>query len=97
MYLLGIIGVIIAGVSLWYQRKSYLQDTDGEEEQKPVEYSAESTTKGFVHTPSDLRGSEPVKKSPEKKHRDPHLDPWEWQRHHQQTGVLPNPGVFDFD
>ena len=105
MYLLGIIGVVIAGISLWYQRKSYLQDKDKEKDPPDLEkdLGGESTTEGFVHSPSDLRGtasfgrSPEPKKSPEKKHKDPHLDPWEWQQHHQQTGILPNPGVFNFN
>ena len=100
MYLLGIIGVIIAGISLWYQRKSYLQDTGGNDDDPPdlEKDPAESTSKNFVHTPSDLRGAVPEPPESPTKKKDPHLDPWAWQRHHQQTGVLPNyPGSFDFD
>ena len=93
MYLLGIIGVVIAGISLWYQRKSYLEEKNDDPpdlKKNPVE----STGKNFVHTPSDLR-SAPVPEKKKEEHKG--IDPWDWQRSHQQTEVLPNPGVFDFD
>ena len=95
MYLLGMIGVIIAGISLWYQRKSYLQDTDESSEPPDLEKDpTESTSKSFVHTPSNLRGA-PVPEAKKSKHP---MDPFEWQRHHQQQGLLPNyPGSFEFD
>ena len=81
MYLLGIIGVIIAGFSLWYQRKSFLKEEE-EEEQKD-------------ETPVQSTGGESTeKKSPPKKKKQ-HFDPWEWKREHQQTGVFP--GNYDFD
>ena len=57
MYLLGLIGVIIAGASLWYQRKSFLKDTGnpdpsgGEEED-----TKKSPIRKFHKTPEDNRG-----------------------------------------
>ena len=81
MYLLGIIGVIIAGASLWYQRKSFLKEQK-EDEQKDEQTPVQSTG-----------GESEEKKSPPKKKKP--FDPWEWKREHQQTGVFP--GNYDFD
>ena len=81
MYLLGIIGVIIAGASLWYQRKSFLKEEEEQRSDDPVQ-----STGG---------DPEAIKKSPPKKEKKQHFDPWEWKREHQQTGMFP--GNYDFD
>ena len=80
MYLLGILGVIIAGASLWYQRKSFLKEEDersGDSDSAPVQSTGEDTAK---------------KPSPKKKQP---FDPWEWKREHTQTGVFPGNYDFD--
>ena len=82
MYLFGLLGVIIAAASLWYQRKSFLKDerSDEQKDETPVQ-----NTGG---------GENEEKKSPPKKKKQP-FDPWEWKREHQQTGIFP--GNYDFD
>ena len=79
MYLLGILGVIIAGFSLWYQRKSYLKEEDERSGDAPVQNTG---------------GESETKKSPPKKKKQP-FDPWEWKREHTQTGVFPGNYDFD--
>ena len=81
MYLLGLIGVIIAGASLWYQRKSFLKDSEDKDDE-PVQSSGGETEEK----------KSPVKKSPKKQQ---HFDPWAWKREHQQIGVFP--GNYDFE
>ena len=59
MYLLGLVGVVIAGVSLWYQRKSYLKDEDNEQQSDDERDGPKHSTGGesnfFGPTTSDLR------------------------------------------
>ena len=82
MYLFGLLGVIIAAASLWYQRKSFLKDS-------------EATDSGSDESAVQSTGGESTeKKSPPKKKKQ-HFDPWEWKREHQQTGIFP--GNYDFD
>ena len=85
VYLFGILGVIIAGASLWYQRKSYLRNE--------VERSDDDSGSGPVQSTGGEH-NEPSKKSPPKTAKRQPFDPWEWKREHQQTGVLP--GNYDF-
>ena len=88
MYLLGIIGVIIAGASLWYQRKSFLKEEQSEEsDNDPVQ----STGGGEEETKKPSPKKPKFHKTPE----DNRADPWAWKREHQQTGVFP--GNYDFD
>ena len=79
MYLFGLLGVIIAGASLWYQRKSFLKEQ--EEEQTPVQSTGGES--------EEKKQSSPPKK-PKKD-----FDPWEWKREHQQTGMFPGNYDFD--
>ena len=86
MYLFGLLGVIIAAASLWYQRKSFLEEQkdDSDKDQSPVQSTGETTTpKKFHKTSEDNRGAKPS------------FDPWEWKREHSKGGVLPQ--AFDFD
>ena len=93
MYLLGILGVLIAGICLWYQRKSYLSDEEREEkEQKRKERDARlekeriekakksDTGKGGNQNFLGSHSDEDEKEIP---HNLP--DPWEWKKH--QLGV----------
>ena len=99
MYLLGLIGVIIAGASLWYQRKSFLKEQSEDHDESPVqstggEEEKKSPKPKFHKTAEDNRGvARP-------------MDPWEWKREHQQNGIAsfgrdgPSgsfPGNYDFD
>lgn len=93
MYLLGLVGVLIAGVSLWYQQKSYLKDeqqSDDEQDDQgpkhPAQHSSgDETSNFFGPTSSDLRSEvpPPVKKdTAQRKHKGPnpaHMDPLEWK------------------
>ena len=83
MYLLGIIGVIIGGLSLWYQRKSFLKEQQKDDDNESVSTGGETETKK----------SPPKKKTAKRQN----FDPWEWKREHQQTGVASFPGNYDFD
>ena len=87
MYLLTLIGVVIAGINLWYQRKQVVDDK--EEDRGHLDDTlpggGESSFAGGSNLP-------PKNKSPRKR-----MDPFEWQRHHTQTGIFPNPGLFGFD
>ena len=63
MYLLGLVGVLIAGVSLWYQRRSYLKN-EGEqqsddERDEGLKHSGETSSNFFGPTTSDLRSEVP--------------------------------------
>ena len=80
MYLFGLLGVIIAAASLWYQRKSYLKEEE-----------SDSGDSGPVQSTGGKEDSTP--KSPPKKKQ--HSDPWAYQREHQQTGVFPGNYDFD--
>ena len=90
MYLLGIIGVLIAGISLWYQRKSYLSEEEGKADSERDDQSPKKPSGGgidfFGPMPDDLRGegSSPIKKGKGKtSHKG--MDPFEWKEH--QLGV----------
>ena len=96
MYLLGINGVIIAGISFWHQRKTYLQkeeeeSDDEKDNQSPKKSSGGGGSNFFGPTPDDLRGesSSPQKKGKgkEQKKNDggKSFNPFEWNRH--QLGV----------
>ena len=86
MYLFGILGVIIAAASLWYQRKSFLKDSEAEDS-GPVQSSGGEENEAKKSSPKKLGTA---KRQP----FDP-WDPWKWKREHQQTGVFP--GNYDFD
>ena len=101
MYLLGVIGVVIAGVSLWYQRKSYLKDEDEQQsddkQDEGPKHSSGGESNFFGPTRSDLRTevTPPVqKKSAKGKEKQEsaqqkHFDPFEWKKHKM--------GVWTFD
>ena len=100
MYLFGLLGVIIAGASLWYQRKSFLkeEESDSGDNQSPVQSTGET------ETPRSAKKQSPPPKTlgtAKRQH-----DPWAYQREHQQTGIGPLgtdasfgrfPGNYDFD
>ena len=91
MYLLGLVGVLIAGVSLWYQRKSYLKDesneqqSDDERDEGPKHSSQGETSSNFFRpTTSDLRTKIPPpvqKKKTKGKAEEKHFDPFERKKH----------------
>ena len=94
MYLLGIVGILIAGVSLWDPRKSYLQDedndqqSDDERDEGPKHSSGETSSNFFGPSTDDLWSEVPVqrKKSKGKEKKEKHFpDPFEWKKH--QMGV----------
>ena len=99
MYLLGLIGEVIAGISFWYQRKSYLKDdneqqSDDEKDEGPKHSSGGESLKFFGPTPSNLRGSispPPVQKKKDKgkEKQEKHFDPFKWKKHKM--------GVWTFD
>ena len=82
MYLFGLLGVIIAGASLWYQRKSFLKESGSDKNDDNDNAPVQSTG-----------GEEETKSPPKKKQKQ--NDPWAYQREHQQTGIFP--GNYDFD
>ena len=89
MYLLGIIGVIIAGASLWYQRKSFLKEQKDDDDKEPVQSTGDNDSEATRKSPS-------LPKTAKRQHSNSReFDPWEWKREHQQTGMFP--GNYDFD
>ena len=94
MYLLTFVGVIIAGMSLWYPRKNSLQKVqESDDEDEGPRTGGETLSNFFGPTLSDLRGaSEPSvapKKQKKQKPQKHIMDPFEAQRHNQ--------GVWTFD